>query len=226
MLVFAFGLWSATAGRPRVNFSRNRGQAEAYWAYDAMMEGRYAQAERWFKDATAYRPGVSEYWYDLGFAQSRLMHTADALASFQHSIALGDPRGEVAIGNFYQNGAYGLPKDETKAIAHYQRASALGDPDGEKAIAWLYATSKDPAVFNPAAALQYARRAVEADKDDPDAARLDTLAKAYAVNGQFEEAVKAETQALVHADPDDVKQFKQRLHEYQAAGGPKKLQIR
>ncbi len=217
MIFFVFGLWGATIGRPHLNFSRSRGQAEAYWAYGALSEGHYQESERWFKDLVVYRPKDAEYWYDLGIMQDRLMHTAGAVDSFEHTIALGDPRGEIAIGNIYQNGAYGWPKDEKKAISYYLRGSEHGDPDGDNAVAWLYATSKDPTVFNPAAALEYAHKAVDSNKDEPDAARLDTLAKAYSVNGKFEEAVKAETQALAHADPEDVKDFRQRLQEYQNA---------
>src|ERR1041385_4544101 len=150
--VFGFGVWGATAGRPHVNFSRGRGQTEAYWGYTAMVAGHYDEAARSFQDAVAYRPNNADCWYDLGLSQMRLSHTSDAVASFERAITLGDSRGNIAIGNLYQTGAYGLPKDEKKAISWYKRAADDGDPDGQNALAWLYATTKDDSLRNPAAA--------------------------------------------------------------------------
>jgi uncharacterized protein len=112
-------------------------------------------------------------------------------------------------------------------VAWYHKAADEGDADGESALSWIYSSSSDPSVRNPVAALEYAKKAVSAtSKDDPDGARLDTLAQAYFANGQFDEAVKVETQAIAAADPDDVKDFKERLQKYQIAVAGKSRQAK
>jgi membrane associated rhomboid family serine protease len=222
--VFLASLWCATLGRPRICFSGYRGYAEGEWGYDALVHGRTAEAARWYGDAVTYRPKDADYWYDLGLAQLRLAQPTEAMDSFQRAAELGLIRGYLMIGTMYERGNLGLQKDETRAVAWYKKAADDGDPDGQNALSWIYSSSTDPAVRNPVAALEYAKKAVSANRENPDGARLDTLAQAYFLNGQVDEAVKAETQALAVADPDDVNGFKERLEKYQmaAAAGKKR----
>jgi tetratricopeptide (TPR) repeat protein len=62
-------------------------------------------------------------------------------------------------------------------------------------MGWLYATAESPTLRDPAKALAYAQRAVEAS-NGRDANILDTLAEAYYVNREFDEAIKTEERAL------------------------------
>lgn len=80
-----------------------------------------------------------------------------------------------------------------------------------------YATST-----NPAAALDYARKAVAAEKDHPNPNYLDTLAEALYLNQQYADAVNTEQQALQLATPEfvspqDRPDFQKRLEKYQLA---------
>lgn len=65
-------------------------------------------------------------------------------------------------------------------------------------LAWVQATSPEPKVRDGAAAVEAARRAVRLSGGS-DGMYLDTLAAAYAEAGNFDDAVKAQQQAL--ADP-------------------------
>jgi tetratricopeptide (TPR) repeat protein len=62
-------------------------------------------------------------------------------------------------------------------------------------MAWLYATVEPPALRDPAKALAYALRAVEAS-GGTDANFLDTLAEAYYANQEFDKAIDTEERAL------------------------------
>ncbi len=62
-------------------------------------------------------------------------------------------------------------------------------------LAWLYATIENPTLRDPAKALAYAQRAVEAS-NATDANFLDTLAEAYFANQQFSAAIETEQRAL------------------------------
>jgi tetratricopeptide (TPR) repeat protein len=86
-------------------------------------------------------------------------------------------------------------------------------------LAWLYATSPPPH-FKPQAALELALRAAALE---PDPAILDTLAEAYFVNGQAEEALKTIQQAMLK-NPRNQEYFlsqKQKFEASLSAASPK-----
>jgi tetratricopeptide (TPR) repeat protein len=90
--------------------------------------------------------------------------------------------------------------DVRQAISSLNRAIEL-DPQFDLALndlAWLLATQADPTLRNPAHALELAKRACEVQS--PDAALLDTLAAAYASNGQFDNAIATAEKALAMAN--------------------------
>jgi len=66
-------------------------------------------------------------------------------------------------------------------------------------LAWLLLTSDDPAIHDPAAALQLAEQAVI---QLPASHILDTLAQAYWANGRVEQAILSEKRALARTPPD------------------------
>jgi tetratricopeptide (TPR) repeat protein len=84
-------------------------------------------------------------------------------------------------------------------------------------MGWLYATAENPALRDPAKALAYAQRAVEAS-NGRDANILDTLAEAYYVNREFDEAIKAEERALELApEPEAYRNQLKKFREAKAA---------
>jgi len=108
----------------------------------------------------------------------------------------------------------------------YHRAADQGDPGAQNNLACAYATSTDPAIRNPAAALEYAHKAVTAGKDHPNPIYLDTLAEAYYVNRQFEDAVKTERLALASAPSESKSDFVKSLEKFEYARKENKSQAR
>jgi Zn-dependent protease with chaperone function len=100
-----------------------------------------------------------------------------------------------------------------KAEAALRKALESGPPDANTLnnLAWLYATSPPP-YFNPKAALELALLAAARQ---PDPTILDTLAEAYYVNGQAEEALEAIRKALLKEpkNPDYFSNQKQKFEE-------------
>ena len=115
------------------------------------------------------------------------------------------------------SGLAGVPKDDAQARYWFRKAAAQDSPFALNCVAWAYATSSNPAIRNPAAALKYAREAVALTSARPNPAFLDTLAEAYYVNGQNAEAVKTEEQAIALASPNDLRDFRIRLEKYKLA---------
>jgi membrane associated rhomboid family serine protease/cytochrome c-type biogenesis protein CcmH/NrfG len=113
-------------------------------------------------------------------------------------------------------GIYSESKLDSEAASHYERAVRL-KPDFAEAqnnLARLYATSDDPKVRNPQAALVHAKVAVQLTQWKQ-AYVIDTLAEALYVNQQFDEAVKAETKALA-LEPRN-QEYAEHMARYQKA---------
>jgi tetratricopeptide (TPR) repeat protein len=84
-------------------------------------------------------------------------------------------------------------------------------------LGWLYATAEPATLRDPAKALAYAQRAVEAS-DGTDANILDTLAEAYYANQEFDAAIETEERALAIAPEQEALQNQlQKFREAKAA---------
>ncbi|MGO9863214.1 MAG: rhomboid family intramembrane serine protease [Terriglobales bacterium] len=215
--VLFLGLWGATVGRPRVNLSGTGGYDEAKWGYEALVANKNQEAVRWFRDAVAYQPKAAEYWNDLGVACQRSGNQREALADLRKAAELGDAHAQYYLGTLYEAGDKGLPKDTAQALYWYGKLAKQGDADSLNNAAWEYATSSDPAIRNPAAALECARKAVSLEQEHPNPNHLDTLAEALYVSGRPEDAVKTELQAIALAPADEKSDFGKNLEKYQLA---------
>jgi tetratricopeptide (TPR) repeat protein len=128
---------------------------------------------------------------DALFIQGKL---AEATVEYREAVRL-DPTNAMLwmqLGQTYEKMGRG------EDALHTLKAGAEADP-GNAAIlnhlSWLYATVENPTLRDPAKALAYAQRAVEASNGS-DANILDTLAEAYYVNQDFDAAIEAEERAL------------------------------
>ena len=103
-----------------------------------------------------------------------------------------------------------------QAILHYQEALRRNPKlaEAHNNLAWLYATSEDPRYRNPRGALEHATLAVElTDWKEP--SFIDTLAEAFYVNNNFDEAVRTQSKAL-KLDPDN-REFQEHMEKYRKA---------
>jgi membrane associated rhomboid family serine protease len=215
--VLFFGFWGATLGRPRVNLSGRAGYEEGQWGYNALAANKNQEAVRWFRDAVAYQPKTTAYWYDLGIAYQRLGNHSEALAHYRKAADLGDAHAQYFLAMLYQTGAKDVPKDTGQALYWYRKLAEQGDADSLNNVAWAYATCPDPAICNPAAALDCARRAVDLKKNRPNPNHLNTLAEALYANQRYEDAVKTEQEAIALASPESKSDFENRLEQYRLA---------
>jgi len=215
-VVFVFGLWAATLGRPRMNPAKEAGYEECNLGYKAVTAKHNEEAVRWLREAVSYQHIPSGCWTTLGVAYQGLKQNSDALAAYRKAAEAGDDNAEYNIGLMYEQGE-GVPKDARQALEWYRKAVAHGSAQAMNNVAWQYATSSDPAVRNPAEALKYAMQAVAADKDHPNPNFLDTLAEAQYVNGLYQDAVKTEQQAIALVSQPERDQFQKSLTKYQLA---------
>lgn len=221
-LILTFGFWASTVGRPKVNFSAYGGYEECTAGDDAMRAQHYDEALKWLQISSAYRKNPPICLTDLGYVYERLNRADQALATYQKSAAMGDADGQFYLANLYEKGGAGVPKDVKKAAFWYGKAaeqSAAGKPNPDilNNVAWALATSTEAEVRSPAAALDYAQKAIAAEQGHPRPHILDTLAEAYYVNERYEDAVKTEKQAIGLAETAEKNTYQKSLEKYQLA---------
>jgi tetratricopeptide (TPR) repeat protein len=81
-------------------------------------------------------------------------------------------------------------------------------------LAWLFVTTENPALRDPAKGLGYAKKAVLLD-GGKSLLFLDTLAEAYYANGQFDDAIETESK-VASAEPQN-SNYRERLQKYRRA---------
>jgi membrane associated rhomboid family serine protease/TPR repeat protein len=214
-VIVCFALCASTFWRPVLNAADGEGYEEGRWGYDALVANQNGEAIRWLRDATRYQPKVPEFWYYLALAQERSNDKLAAADGYRHAAELGDGLAQCHLAHLYRDGTAGLSRDTAQALHWYREASAHESPFALNCVAWAYATSTDPAIRNPVAALQHARKAVQLS-EKPEPAFLDTLAEAYFLNGQIAEAVKTAEQAIA-AGPENRTEYEKRLEHFRRA---------
>lgn len=215
-LLLGVSFWAATAGRAKVNFSEYASYDECKRGFDAMRANHYEEALKWLQSAAGYRANPASCMTDLGYTYESMGKKAQALAEYRKAADRGDDEGQFYLAKMYESGD-GTPKDAKQAIYWYRKAADQGSADQLNNVAWALATSSEPGVRNPEAALDYAQKAIKADHDGPRPHILDTLAEAYYINGQFENAVQAEQRALKLLAAGDKENYIASLAKYQLA---------
>jgi tetratricopeptide (TPR) repeat protein len=193
--------------------------AQRYQAYQrAVSEGKaaldrkdYQAAIDNYAKAIEASPFVASYYFDRGVAWYKKGDGKKAEEDLGRAIIL-DPRQAAA---FTYRGLVRMKKgDQAGALKDYTTALGLNprDPSVHNNLAWLYATAKDEKLQDKIKALEHAVRAVEMTKEK-NAEALDTLARAYFINGKKAEAIGTEKKAI-ELEPEN-KAFKENLAFYE-----------
>ena len=182
----------------------------------ALSGGEYAKAVELFTKAITEDNANPSFYGNRGSAYSYLGKLDEALKDYETAIKKaiaisGNPKDKRLAYFLYNRGyAYehaGLIKE---ALADYEKTIELDPayPDAHGNSAWILATHPDATIRNATKALEYALIEAKSSKTER-AATLDTLAAAYAANGQFDEARRQQQQAVSKADtPEEKKELK------------------
>ena len=151
------------------------------------------RAERHFTRARDAAPNSAEAYFNLGRLLAGRGRSTEAVENLARAVEL---RPDRAASHFQLGLALRQDGRPAEAVRHFREAARL-DPTRVAALnqaAWVLATSPDPAVRDPRAALALAERAVQlTESGDPHT--LDSLAAALAGSGDFERAIEAATLA-------------------------------
>ena len=154
----------------------------------------YDEAVRHFKEAVRLNPDFAEAHANLGHALLEQKKLDEAINHLTLSVKL-DPNKPAVHNNLAQ--VFEQKEQIDNAIIHYRQAVRI-KPDWAvpaNSLAWLLAVKKNSTSHNPREAVLFAQQACRLTNDSEPAV-LDTLAVAYAANGQFNEAVNTAQKAL------------------------------
>ena len=157
-------------------------------------QSKYDEAIRHFEEAVRLNPNFAEAHANLGHALLEQKKLDEAITHLTLSTKL-DPNKPAVHNNLAL--AFGQKGQFDNAVFHYRQAIRI-KPDWAipaNSLAWLLAVKKNTLFYNPKEAVFFAQQACKLTNDS-EPAILDTLAVAYAANGQFTEAVDTAQKAL------------------------------
>lgn len=135
----------------------------------------------------------------------------------QRAADAGKPESMSTLGTFYFEGAGGLARDCRRAAEWQARAEEAGSRGARNDLVWTWATCPQRDQRDPAKALDLAQHLIK-QQDELGASELDTVAAAFAANGQFEQAVDFQQKAIdsINAEFEDKKARTNTLKRMQA----------
>lgn len=156
--------------------------------------GRMVEAEAEFRTALEIDPKNETAMHNLATLLSRVGRHFEAKQYYEQVLSRKPRRVPDLVGLANSLSALGDQKEAVRLLAralHY-------DPNSWEAannLSWAYATSPDPEIRTPREAVRLALEALSVKKADR-AMVLDTLAAAYAANGDFDRAVSTVEESI------------------------------
>jgi len=198
--------------------------AEQYKAYQQYMKSAsaafqkkdYASAITNYSKVIEMSPFEVSNYYNRGIAYFKSGKEKEAEGDFGRVIIM-DPRMSSAY--VYRGLCRQKLQKYNDALNDYTKALELQPNDAaiHNNIAYLYVSANDESFRNKVKALEHAKKAAELS-NEKNAEILDTLARAYFINGEVKEAIEMENRAIKLEPYND--EFKGRLKEYEKAINP------
>ncbi len=175
-------------------------------------KGRYDEAISDFTKALEINPKNAVTYRERGDVYFNKGEYDSAISDFNKAIDI-NPRDAVAYA--YRGDAYEKEARYTEAILNYNKAIEIDSKYvlAYNNLAWVLSTSKEPRIRNGKKAQELAMKACELS-NWKNSTCLDTLAAAYAREGDFENAVKWEEKAMESAEPAQQAGRRERLECY------------
>jgi tetratricopeptide (TPR) repeat protein len=176
-----------------------------------LRKGDYQQAIVHLSKAIERSPFEAMLYFNRGIALFKSGKMKEAEEDFNNALIL-DQRMVNALS--YRGLCREKLGKEKAALEDYTRAMQQKPDDVsiQNNLAWLYATAKEEGVRGKLKALEHASRAAALSKEK-NAGVLDTLARAYFINGKVIEAIETEKKAI-ELEPNN-KEFKENLASYE-----------
>ena len=176
--------------------------------------GRFPEAIKAYDEAIQLGADHSVAFNNRGAAHGALKQYARAISDFDRALELSPAYAEAYCN---RGAAYGALKQYDRAISDLDKAIAL-DASYARAynnLAWLLATAEEPSIRNGRRAVELALKAC-ALSDCRDPSVMDTVAAAYARNGDFAKAVEWQERSMANPQRAQDDEVQARLKLYRA----------
>ena len=202
-----------------LKLSPNLAQAHNNLGIALLQKDRVAEGGAELREALRLNPTNAESQFNLALALNQQASWPEAAGLFRQTVGVG-----FNDANAHYQFALALAhlQQPREAMSHYASALLLDPdfPDALDGLAWILATDTRPEFRNGTEAVRMAERACELTGRQ-DAAKLQTLAAAYAEAGRFSEAIATGKSAhdLAASNRRDVlaKECSQMLEKFRAA---------
>ncbi|MCE9547053.1 MAG: tetratricopeptide repeat protein [Planctomycetia bacterium] len=182
------------------DFSRvialNPGYANAWFNRGELyyQQGDLAAAQKDYTEAIRRSPEEPAFYQVRGNVRHQLKEFDDAMNDYNRSIELDDKN---AISYIYRGDTETTMGQYEQAATDYRKAIQLNDQLGRayQSTAWLMSTCPDDRFRDPPKAILAAHKAIDLDGRKR-YEYFETLAAALAANGQYDEAVRTQQQAI------------------------------
>ena len=177
-------------------------------------QGKYAEAMFDLNRAITYAPRLPLAYNNRAVCFVELGEFEKAVKDYTESLKLS---GENPLVFANRGVAYEGLGDFAKAKKDYQQAEEIGGTVSEisNTVAWFYATCPSDNYRDGEKAIEMVTKACET-ADWKDASFIDTLAAAYAEQGEFKAASKYANQAVELAKGEKKDEYKERLAMFEA----------
>ncbi|MGB0372532.1 MAG: tetratricopeptide repeat protein [Opitutales bacterium] len=169
------------------------------------------EAFRWFKKAAAggdvFGTSNTGVRYYNGWGVEKDLE--QAFIYFEKAAKMGNPYATMRTAEMYALGEY-VSQDYEKALEWFQKAVATKDTLAYNNTAWFLSTVEDDALIQPELAIRLMEELVIIE---PEHNHTDTLAAAYASNGEFEKAISTMEQAIAEGKVEGASE--ETLRDYQ-----------
>jgi len=154
----------------------------------------YKEAAKWLRMAANQGNAIAQNYLGIRYAngQGVVKDYKEAVMWHRKAANQGHAGAQSNLGHLYFNGK-GVAQDHGEAIKWFQKAIRQGSIPAYNGLAWLFATCNDKKFQNGKLAIKNALIATQKRKHY---AYLDTLAAAYARDGQFDLAIKTQQKAI------------------------------
>ena len=179
-------------------------------AYGA--KGLFDEAIAEFKHSLALNPNNAKAYYNLGAAYEEKGLLDNAISDYKKALAINPYYAKA----HYRLGSALKTRGKLKeAISAYHKVIRIEQDNHEvyNELAWIYATSPDGKIRNGAKAVALATKACELTGFKK-AEVLDTLAAAYAEQGNFEKAIDYQERAIKLSPPQIENELQKHLQHY------------
>jgi len=178
----------------------------------------YVQQEKWdlaaehLRRAIRLNPRYAKAYHNLGIVYSKQQKWDAAVQSLEQSVEISP---DVAQPHLDLANIYRSQGDMSKSVLHFQRALQADSSQVQvmNTLAWLLATTSEEEVRDAREALRLSLQCAE-KTNYRNPAVFNTLAAAYAANGDFENAIQWQTRALAAAPPSMKPTCQRRLETY------------